>query len=169
MNADIKGGTFRPFRLRSMNPQAAQQYLRTRVLTANPEQLQMMLFDGAIRFGEQARAALQINNFEISFQMISRMQKIISELTGSLKHDLAPELCDKLTALYNYAYRKLIEANTAHKIESLDEALDIIKYQRKTWAMLVEQLSRRKAAAAATQIQVPGPDPRMEASISMRG
>lgn len=152
-----------------MNPQAAQQYLRTRVLTANPEQLQMMLFDGAIRFGEQARAALQNRNFEISFQMISRMQKIISELTGSLKHDLAPELCDKLTALYNYAYRKLIEANVAHKIESLDEALDIIKYQRKTWAMLVEQLSRRKAAAAATQIQVPGPDPRMEASISMQG
>ncbi|MDB5290844.1 MAG: Flagellar protein FliS, partial [Phycisphaerales bacterium] len=36
-----------------MNPQAAQNYLRTRVLTATPEQLQMMLYDGAIRFAEQ--------------------------------------------------------------------------------------------------------------------
>ena len=32
------------------NPQAAQQYLRTKVLTATPEQLQLMLYDGAIRF-----------------------------------------------------------------------------------------------------------------------
>ena len=32
------------------NPQAAQQYLRTKVLTATPEQLQLMLYDGALRF-----------------------------------------------------------------------------------------------------------------------
>lgn len=152
-----------------MNPQAAQQYLRTRVLTATPEQLQMMLFDGAIRFGEQARTALLDHKFEISYRMISSMQKIITELSGSLNHDLAPELCDKLTALYNYAYRKLIEANVAHKIESLDEALQILKYQRQTWALLLEQLTQRKAAAAATRINVPGPDPRMEATISMQG
>ncbi len=152
-----------------MNPQAAQQYLRTRVLTANPEQLQMMLFDGAIRFGEQARIALQDRKFETSYTMISRMQKIVTELSGSLKHDIAPELCDKLTALYNYAYRKLIEANVAHKLESLDEAIQILKYQRQTWAMLLQQLSQRKAAAAASQIEMPGPDPRMEATISMQG
>ena len=35
-----------------MNPQGAQNYLRTQVLTATPEQLQMMLYDGAIRFAE---------------------------------------------------------------------------------------------------------------------
>ena len=38
-----------------MNPKAAQQYFRTKVLTATPEQLQLMLFDGALRFGEQAK------------------------------------------------------------------------------------------------------------------
>lgn len=31
----------------------------TRVFTATPEQLQMMLYDGAIRFAEQARPALE--------------------------------------------------------------------------------------------------------------
>ena len=42
-----------------MTPQPANQYLRTKVLTATPEQLQMMLFDGALRLAEQARLALQ--------------------------------------------------------------------------------------------------------------
>ncbi len=94
-----------------MNPQAAQQaqqqYLRTRVMTATPEQLQMMLFDGAIRFCEQAKASLERRDYEGSYNNISRAQKIVMELTGSLKHDVAPDLCGKLAAIYNYTYRKL--------------------------------------------------------------
>src|SRR5436190_3916878 len=104
-----------------MTGQAANQYLRTRVLTATPEQLQMMLFDGALRFGEQARLALEKKNYEESYNNISRIQKILTELSGSLKHDVAPDLCGKLSALYTFAYRKLIEANINHKMEALVE------------------------------------------------
>src|SRR5205823_4570731 len=116
-----------------MNPQAAQQaqnYLRTRVMTATPEQLQMMLFDGAVRFLEQARAAQARQDWEQSYQNISRTQKIITELLGSLKHDTNPDLCGKLSALYNYAYRKLIEANVDHNLEALDEGLKVLRFQR---------------------------------------
>ena len=99
-----------------MNPQAAQNYLRTKVLTATPEQLQMMLYDGAMRFGEQARVALQKKNFEQSYTLISSVQKILDGADCTLKHDVCPELCGKLAALYNYAYRKLIEANVEHDV-----------------------------------------------------
>jgi flagellar protein FliS len=152
-----------------MNPQASQQYLRTRILTATPEQLQLMLYDGAIRFGEQARAALADNNFEQAYNLISRVQKIITEMSCTLKHDVSPELCGKLSALYNFAYKKLIEANIDHKIESLDEALNVLRYQRQTWALLLDQLGKQKAAAAATRMEMPAPSERMEASISMQG
>lgn len=152
-----------------MNPQASQQYLRTRILTATPEQLQLMLYDGAIRFGEQARAALADNNFEQAYNLISRVQKIITEMSCTLKHDVSPELCGKLSALYNFAYKKLIEANIDHKIESLDEALNVLRYQRETWAMLLDRLGKQKAAAAATRMEMPAPSERMEASISMQG
>src|SRR6476620_3649653 len=105
-----------------MNPQGAQNYLRTQVLTATPEQLQMMLYDGAIRFAEQARPALEKKDWETTYSMISRSQKIITELTGSLKHEVAPEMCARLASLYNYVYKKLIEASSEHKLDSLDEA-----------------------------------------------
>ncbi len=152
-----------------MNPKAAQNYLRTRVLTATPEQLQMMLFDGAIRYGEQARVALENKSWEASYNLITRMQKIIIELNSSLKHNVLPELCGKLASLYNYAYRKLIEANVQHRADSLDEALKILRFQRETWAMLLDQLAKKKAAAGAQSLDMPAPDRRMEASISMQG
>src|SRR5678815_2226507 len=153
-----------------MNPQTAQQqYLRTRVMTATPEQLQMMLYDGAIRFSEQARAALEARDYEKSYNMISRVQKIITEMSCTLKREVLPELCDKLTALYSYVYKKLIEANVQHSVGAIDEALELLRYQRETWALLLDQLGRQKAAVAATKINLPAPDPRMEAGISMQG
>ena len=149
--------------------QGAQNYLRTKVLTATPEQLQLMLYDGAIRFGEQARVALQSKKYEESFSLISRMQKILTELSCSLKHDVFPELCAKLSSLYNYAYRKLVEANIDHKIDSLDEALSVLRFQRETWSLLLQDLGKKKAAAAANMLDMPSPDEKMEASISMQG
>jgi flagellar protein FliS len=152
-----------------MNAQIAHNYLRTKVLTATPEQLQMMLYDGALRFGEQARAAIQQKQYEQSYNLICRVQKILTELSCSLKHDVAPELCGKLAGLYTFAYRKLIEANVDHAIGPLEEALSVLRYQRETWAMVMDQLGKQKAAQAAKQINLPTPDSRMEASISMQG
>src|SRR3954447_5896498 len=151
-----------------MNPQAAQQnYLRTRVLTATPEQLQMMLFDGAVRFAEQARLGLEQKNWETSYTNISRCQKIIVELTASLRHDVDPVLCSKLASLYTYAYKKMVEANVDHTIESLDEAIGVLKYQRETWALLLDKLGKDKAGKAAQTIDMPAPSDRMEANIRM--
>jgi flagellar protein FliS len=152
-----------------MNNQAAQNYLRAKVLTATPEQLQLMLYDGAIRFAEQAKVALAKKDYEASYTAISRAQKIITELSGSLKHDVAPELCTKLAGLYNFVYRKLLDANVGHEIAPVDEALDILRYQRETWSLLLNQLGQQKAANAARTIDMPAPDARMEASISMQG
>jgi flagellar secretion chaperone FliS len=152
-----------------MNPQAAQNYLRTKVLTATPEQLQLMLFDGAIRFAEQAKPALQAKKYEQSFLLINKCQKIVIQLLASLRPEIAPELCEKLAALYNYANRKLFDANVNHNVESLEETVRVLKYQRETWAMLMDKLAKQRAGIAAQSLDAPSPDPRMEARISMQG
>jgi flagellar protein FliS len=152
-----------------MNPHAAQSYLRTRVLTATPEQLQMMLYDGAIRFTELARTALEKREYETTYTNISRAQKIITELNCSLKHELAPDLCGKLASLYNFIYRKLIEASTQHHVAPIDEALTLLRFQRDTWALLLEKLSHEKAKNHAAGLDLPAPNARMEATISMQG
>lgn len=149
-----------------MNPQV-NNYLRTKVFTATPEQLQLMLYDGAIRFTEQGKQALTQKNYEASYNALSRAQKIITELQCGLRHELAPDLCGRLAALYNFVFRKLMEANIHHNIASADEALTILKYQRETWVMLLDQLGKQKAGAAASGIDMPEPSEQMEARIRM--
>ena len=149
------------------NPQAAQQYLRTRVLTATPEQLQLMLYDGAVRFCEQARVALEKKNYEQMCIGVTKAQKIVTELIATMRRDLQPELCNQLTSIYRYVYKRLIEVGMHHKIESLDESISLLKYQRETWAMVLGQVGKDRAAATANKLSIPAPDERMEASISM--
>jgi len=151
-----------------MNPQA-KNYLRTKVLTATAEQLQLMLFDGAIRFCEQAKGALQKKNYEQSYQLLTRASAIVNQLVCALKPDVLPDLCKRLKGLYSYAYRKIVDANLKHNVESLDEAISVLKYQRETWVMLLDQLTKKKAAEAASKIDVPAPDARMEATMNVQG
>jgi flagellar secretion chaperone FliS len=152
-----------------MNPQAAQQYLRTKVLTATKEQLQLMLFDGAIRFADQGRAALEQKNFEASHKALTRAQQIVTELINALRTEVYPELCTKLAALYTYAHRHLVAANVNHKIEAVDEALKVLRYQRETWVMLMEQLTKARANTATAAAPPSEEAGTMEASISVQG
>jgi flagellar protein FliS len=147
--------------------QAAQNYLRTRVMTATPEQLQMMLFDGALRFAQAGKAALEKKDFEQTYHNLTSAQKIVSELICTLKHEVHPELCGRLASLYQYAYKKLVEASIKHNMDAMDEAINVLTFQRETWSMLLQQLSKQKAGLAAQNIPMPAPDSRMEASISM--
>lgn len=145
-----------------MNPNAANEYLKAKVLTATPEQLQMMLYDGAIRFAQAGRAAMVELNFEQSHFNLSKAEKILLELNGSLRPRVAPELCKNLAGIYLFCYRKLVEANTRRDVGPIDETIELLKFQRDTWAMLMQELGKAKAGAAAMSLQMPEPDERME-------
>jgi len=151
-----------------MNPQAAQSYLRAKVLTA-AEQLQLMLFDGGIRFAEQGKAALLKTDYQTSHKCLTRAQEIVNELTSNLRRDVFPELCEKLAALYAYAHRHLVQANVRHDTALVDEALKVLRFQRETWAMLLQQLGKTKAAEAATRHEPANDALRADATISMQG
>ena len=150
-----------------MNPNGANEYLRAKVLTATPEQLQLMLYDGAVRFTEKGRQALLAKNYDQSYHNITKAEKILLELNCSLKHDIAPDLCRNLSAIYMFCYRRLVEANTTRNVESLEEVLGILRYQRETWAMLMQQLSKQKAGMAAAKLTMPEPSAAMEQSIRL--
>ncbi|MFT3786451.1 MAG: flagellar export chaperone FliS [Tepidisphaeraceae bacterium] len=150
-----------------MSSNAANEYLKAKILTATPEQLQLMLFDGAISFSERGKLALQKKDYEGSYNSLVRAQKILLEMNMGLKHDVAPDLCKNLSALYVYCYRKLVEANLKHDAEIVDEALSILRYQRETWTLLMQQLGKARASIVAKTIDLPAPDARMEQSISM--
>ncbi len=133
----------------------ATSYLRTKILTATPEQLQLMLYDGAIRFIDQGRAALEQKQFDRSYEALTRAQNILLELNCSLRPDVAPEMCRNLSALYTFLYLRLVEANISHDAASLEDAARLLRYQRETWVLLMQQTARHKASDVARNLAIP--------------
>ena len=130
------------------NANSPNAYLKTKVMTASPEELQLMLYDGAIRFCEQARAAVQNKEIEESYQLLIKAQKIVAELMSSMRDDLAPDTCANMRRLYVFCYDRLITANLEKNVELNDEALKVIRHIRETWIMLMEQLKTESAQVA---------------------
>ena len=129
-------------------PATINPYLRNQVLSASPEQLRLMLYDGALRFMRSGRKGLAEKNYDVSYTNLSKAQKIALELSSSLKHDQMPELCEKLSALYTYIYRLLIDANMQRQPETVDEAIKLLEFERETWVLMMEQNAATASGAA---------------------
>ena len=97
---------------------------------------------------------MEQKEFETAYNNLMRAQKIVLELSTSLNHDVDPDLCQKLSALYTYIYRLLVDANMQHRTEPIDEAIKLLNYERETWQMLIQRLAEENGQrdAAANEI-----------------
>jgi len=140
-----------------MTASAPNSYLRDAVLTATPEQLQLMLYDGAIRFALQGRDALAAKDYETSYEKLSRAQAIVLEMERGLRPDVNPELCERMAALYGFIYRKLVEGSVQKDPPAIDDAVKVLRMERETWALVVEKVSatrgEQQVAEATTGAQ----------------
>jgi flagellar protein FliS len=120
-------------------------YLRTKVMTAGPAELRMMLFDGALRFAEKGRAGLAERDFEAAYEGISRCQQILLELINGLQPEQDPALCERLSGLYTFMYTRLIDASQERSAEIVEEVIKLLEYEQQTWSMLLEKLAEEKS------------------------
>jgi len=123
-----------------MNEQA-NAYLRTRVMSASPEELRLMLLDGALKFARQGREGLADKDYEQVYEGIHQCQAILLELINSLEPSVDPDLCARLSSLYTFMYRHLMDASTQRDIKMVDEVIGLLEYERETWVLLMEQLT----------------------------
>jgi flagellar protein FliS len=125
----------------------SQEYLRNAVLTAAPEQLQLMLYDGAIRFATRGLEAICAKDREAAFVALERAQLIVLEMSNGIRREINPALADRMSSLYSYIYRRLIDANVGQDEQAVEDALRILRYERQTWLLLVEKLQKEAPAA----------------------
>ena len=121
------------------------EYLKTKVMTASQEQLQLMLYDGAIRFGEQARTAIENKQIEQSYNLIVKTEKIVMEMCHAMRDEVAPQTCANMRRLYIFCYEKLVDANLKKETKSLDDALRVLRHMRETWLLVLEKVQKEKA------------------------
>ena len=133
------------------NTNGSQAYLRTKVMTASPAELRLMLLDGAIRFTEQARRGYETRDYEVAYDGTTKAQAILMELMNALRPAQSPELCERLTALYTYMYRGLLGVSASRDLSSIDEVLKLLRFERDTWSMCIDELARENRDASRLQ------------------
>jgi flagellar secretion chaperone FliS len=129
----------------------ANPYLRDAVLTASREQLQLMLYDGAIRFTRQGIKGIEDQNWEQCFDGFNRAQKVVLELISALNYDIDRELCARMAGIYNFIYRKLVESGSRREVVPAQDALHLLEYQRETWLLLMDRLKREQPVGAVVE------------------
>lgn len=135
-----------------MNEQAPiNAYLQSKVMSASPEELRLMLLDGSIRFAYQAKTGLENNDHEQIYLGFSQCRDIVLELLNTIKPEHAPEIAKRVTDLYNFMYSELVRCNSDKDIEGLSKVIELLEYERETWVMLMEQQAKESNASAAVQ------------------
>jgi flagellar secretion chaperone FliS len=140
-------------------------YLKNTILQASQEQLHLMLYDGAIRFALQGRDAILRKDFEQTYEKLTRAQNILLEMQTALRPEVNRELCERMSGLYAFVYRKLVDASMNRDPSQVDDALKILRHQRETWAILVEKINTERGHAEGSAEAAPVP----AGSLSVEG
>ncbi len=111
-----------------------QSYQHHAVLTAPPEQLVVMLYDGALRFLRQAVAAFGLGEFERAGRSLNRAEAIIDELLVTLDHERGGEIAGALRDLYLFCRRHLTEARLQRDADKVGQVAGLLAELRESWA-----------------------------------
>jgi flagellar secretion chaperone FliS len=110
-------------------------YKESAVLTAPPEQLVLMLYDGIHRFLFQATVAMRGGDYSMTNTKLQRAEAIIDELIATLDHS-AGEISDRLNAIYLYSRRTLGQARLEKSPEKIEHVQGLIRELRDAWAQI---------------------------------
>ena len=124
-------------------PNAFAQYNNSKVLTASPAELTLMLYEGAIKFCNIAITAIEQKDIPKAHNNIVKTQRIVEHfrLTLDMKYPVAQDF----ERVYLYLEQRLVAANVKKDAEILKEVLEHLRSMRDTWKEFM-RLNREKGA-----------------------
>lgn len=111
-------------------------YANSKVATATPAELTLMLYDEAIKFCNIAIMALEEKDLEKAHNNIIKVENIISEFQITLNHKYP--VAKDFDAVYKYLKERLVEANVKKDKEVLEEVLEHLRTMRDTWKEIMK-------------------------------
>jgi flagellar secretion chaperone FliS len=117
-----------------VNPYATAQraYTESSVLTASPERLVVMLYDGAIRFLNQSAAAMREGQRDRSREKMRRAEAIVDELNVCLDMSYG-ELPQRLREIYMFCKRTLHTSNVRTEPAGIEAVTRLLSELRESW------------------------------------
>ena len=117
------------------------QYQNSKILTASPAELTLMLYEGAIKFCNIAIMAIEKKDVEKAHNNIMKAQRIIEEFRSTLDHKYA--VAEDFDRVYVYLLQRLLQANIKKDAEILEEVNTHLRSMRDTWKQVMELTKKR--------------------------
>ena len=125
-------------------PNAYSQYNNSKVLTASPAELTLMLYDGTVRFCNIAILAIEQKDIEKAHNNIMKTPRIIDYLRQTL--DFKYPVAQDFERMYVYISQRLLEANIKKDKEILEEVNTHLRAIRDNWKEVM-RVNREKGTA----------------------
>lgn len=118
---------------------ALNKYVENNILTATPEKLILMMYNGCVKNIHLAKKSIEENDIANKNNFILKAEGLIFELQASL--DFNYPISKEINALYEFIIANLIDANINKDISKLEVALKLVLEFRDTWeqAMKINQ------------------------------
>ena len=124
-------------------PNAYAQYNNSKILTASPAELTLMLYEGAIKFCNIAITAVEQKDIQKAHDNIVKTQKLIEHFRVTL--DMKYPVAQDFERVYVYLEQRLVQANMKKDPEILQEVLEHLHTMRDTWKEVM-RINREKGA-----------------------
>lgn len=119
----------------------ANTYLRTKVMTASPAELRLMLLDGAIKFATQGRDGILAKDYEAMFNGLSQAREILVELMTAIGPEAPADLVARIRSLYSWMFKELVDASFEKQADKATRVIEVLEYERETWALFMKRLA----------------------------
>ncbi|MCL2252834.1 MAG: flagellar export chaperone FliS [Lachnospiraceae bacterium] len=116
---------------------AYAQYNNSKILTASPAELVLMLYEGAIKFGNIAILAIEQKDISKAHTNIIKVQRIVDNFRATL--DMKYSVAEDFDRVYAYLQGRLLDANMQKDQEIMAEVVTHLRSMRDTWKEVMKQ------------------------------
>jgi len=124
----------------------AKSYKQTAIKTASPEQVLLLLYEGAIKAAKLAKQSMAQKNVTEKCKHITKVHDIVMELRNSLDHNKGPEVSAQLDSLYDFCITQLLKANLNNDEAALDGVIKVLHTLYEGWVSAVEEVRKKGMA-----------------------
>ena len=118
------------------------QYNQSKILTASPAELTLMLYEGAVKFGNMATMAMEKKDIQKASDNIKKVRRIIEELNNTL--DMKYPVSKDFERVYQYILLRLVDANVSKDPKIMEEVVDHIRSMRDNWKEVMDRTKGHK-------------------------
>jgi len=119
-----------------MSYDAFNAYKQNSIMTASPEELTLMLYEGCIKFMNITKEKMRVKDVQGAHNAIIRADDIITELNATL--DMKYEISTEFRDIYIFVEGKLLDANLRKDISAIEDAIKVMQNLRDLWKEMMK-------------------------------